>query len=97
MFNNFKKITVTSLFIILLNISALFAKEINIEVNGLVCEFCVATIEKIFMQKNEVEKIKIDLDQKKIFINFKKNQNLSDDIIKNIITHHGYNVVKINR
>ena len=81
----------------LLNISALFAKEVNVEVNGLVCEFCVATIEKIFSKKDEVEKVIIDLEQKKIFISFKKNQNISDNIIRNIITHHGYNVVKINR
>ena len=44
-----------------------------------------------------MEKVKIDLEQRKIFISFKEEHNLSDDVIKEIITHHGYNIVKINR
>ena len=51
MINNLKKTIIGILFIFLLNISTLFAKEINVEVNGLVCEFCVATIEKSLLKK----------------------------------------------
>ena len=51
----FKKfITVFSL-IFLINISSAFAKEINIDVNGLVCEFCVVTIEKNFNKRDEIK------------------------------------------
>ena len=93
----FKKfITVLSL-IFFINISTAFSQEINIDVNGLVCEFCAVTIEKSFNKKDEVKKIGVDLEQKKVFITFKDGENLSDQIIKNIIINNGYNVVKINR
>ena len=77
--------------------SLAYSQEINIEVNGLVCEFCAATMEKNFNKKLEVLNTKIDLETKKIFINFKPNSNLSDEEITQIIEDNGYNVVKINR
>ena len=93
----FKKfITVFSL-IFLINISSVFAKEINIDVNGLVCEFCVVTIEKNFNRRDEIKKVRVDLDQKKVFLTFQDGKDLSDEIIKDIIVNNGYNVVKINR
>ena len=93
----FKKfITVFSL-ILLINISSVFAKEINVDVNGLVCEFCAVTIEKNFKKKDEVKEVKVDLDQKKVFLTFKDDKDLSDEIIKDTIVNNGYNVVKINR
>ena len=93
----FKKfITVFSL-IFLINISSAFAKGINIDVNGMVCEFCAVTIEKNFNKKDEIKEVKVDLDQKKIFLIFKDGKDISDKIIKDIIVNNGYNVVKINR
>ncbi len=93
----FKKfITVFSL-IFLINISSAFAKEINVDVNGLVCEFCAVTIEKNFKKKDEIKEVKVDLDLKKVFLNFKEGKDLSDKIIRDTIVNNGYNVVKINR
>ena len=93
----FKKfITVFSL-IFLINISSAFAKEINVDVNGLVCEFCAVTIEKNFNKIDEVKEVKVDLDQKKVFLTFKDGKDLSDEIIKDTIVNNGYNVVKVNR
>ena len=92
-----RKFITVFLLIFLTNISSSFAKEINIDVNGLVCEFCVVTIEKSFKKKDEIKKVKVSLEQKKIFLTFKDGKNLSDKIIKNIIVNNGYNVVKINR
>ncbi|MBL6665084.1 MAG: heavy-metal-associated domain-containing protein [Rickettsiales bacterium] len=91
-----KFITVFSL-IFLINISSAFAKEINIDVNGLVCEFCGVTIEKNFKKKDEIKEVKVDLDQKKVFLTFKDGKNLSDKAIEDTIANNGYNVVKINR
>jgi mercuric ion binding protein len=93
----FKKFITVFPLIFLINISSAFAKEINIDVNGLVCEFCAVTIEKSFKKKDEVEEIKVDLDQKKVFLTFKNGKDLSNKIIKDIIVNNGYNVVKINR
>ena len=73
------------------------ANKINIDVNGLVCEFCAVTIEKNFHKKAEIAQVKVDLAAKKVFLEFKENKNLSDDKITEIIKNNGYNVVKINR
>jgi copper chaperone CopZ len=91
-----KFITVFSL-IFLINTSSAFAKEINVDVNGLVCEFCAVTIEKNFKKKDEIKEVKVDLDQKKVFLTFKDGKDLSDKEIADTIKNNGYNVVKINR
>jgi len=93
----FKKLIIIFSLIFLINISSAFAKEINVDVNGLVCEFCAATIEKNFNKKDEIKEVKVDLDQKKVFLTFKEGKDLSDKIIKDTIVNNGYNVVKINR
>ena len=91
-----KKFIITFSALFFFNFS-LQAKEINVDVNGLVCEFCAFTIEKNFNKKDEVESVKVDLDSKKVKINFKDGQNLTNQEIKDIITNNGYNVIKINR
>jgi|TARA_Y100000389_G_C17405898_1_gene488026 copper chaperone CopZ len=93
----FKKFITFFSLILLINISSSFAKEINVDVNGLVCDFCAVTIEKSFKKKDEIEEIKVDLDQKKVFLTFKDGKDLSDKIIKDTIVNNGYNVVKVNR
>lgn len=93
----FKKFITTFSLIFLIDISSVFAKEINIDVNGLVCEFCAVTIEKSFEKKDEIEKVEVDLEKKKVFLTFKDEENLSDEEITDIIKNNGYNVVKINR
>ena len=51
----FRKFITIFLFIFLINISSVFAKKINVDVNGLVCEFCAVTIEKNFEKKDELK------------------------------------------
>ena len=95
----FKKIIIVSI-LIFFNLSTAIAskKVINVDVNGLVCEFCAVTIEKNFMKLTDVvEKIKVDLGAKKVFIYFKDGKNLSDKEITDVIVNNGYNIVKINR
>ena len=94
----FEKFIIISSFIFFYHFTFVNAKKINIDVNGMVCEFCAVTIEKIFMKKKDIiEKVEIDLDLKKVFLYFKDNKNLSDEEISDIIRNNGYNVVKINR
>lgn len=95
----FKKI-ITVCFLVFFNSSVVNASEkiVNVDVNGLVCEFCAVTIEKNFMKlKDSVKKIKVDLGARKVFIHFKDGKNLSDKEITDTIVNNGYNVVKINR
>ncbi|MFT4967403.1 MAG: copper chaperone CopZ [Candidatus Deianiraeaceae bacterium] len=93
----FKNLLIASVLIGSFGVSSVFAKTITVDVNGLVCEFCASTIEKVFKKKDEVESIKVDLESKIVTIDFKENQNLSNEIIKETILNNGYNVEKINR
>jgi copper chaperone CopZ len=93
----FKKLITIFTFVFFINTSLANAKDVNIEVNGLVCEFCAVTIDKNFKKRDEVKEVKVDLELKKVFLSFKEGKNLSDEEIIHIITNNGYNVVKINR
>ena len=75
-----------------------YSKVIDVEVNGLVCEFCAVTIERGFKKEYQiVQKVDINLDSKKIFIHLDEGSDISDAKIIDIITNNGYNVVKITR
>ena len=73
------------------------SEVLNISVNGLVCDFCARSIEKIFSKKEFVESININLEKMLITINLKKGKNLDDNTIKQLIKDSGYDVREINR
>ena len=64
-------------------------------VNGLVCDFCARALEKTFSKKEEVNSIKVDLDEKIVTINFNSDQQLDETTITQLITDAGYSVEKI--
>ena len=71
--------------------------KVDIDVNGLVCEFCAVTIEKGFEKKPEIQEVKVDLEVGKVFITFTDGNNLTDEELTDVIINNGYNVAKINR
>jgi len=71
--------------------------KIDIDVDGLVCEFCAVTIEKGFVKKTEIQEVIVDLEAGKVFITFTDGNNLTDEEITDVIVNNGYNVAKINR
>ncbi len=71
--------------------------KIEVEVNGLVCDFCARAIEKVFSKREEVSAINVDLDVGKVTIAMKGDKSIDDVKIKKLITDSGYSVVKINR
>jgi|TARA_B100002019_G_C20770047_1_gene357098 copper chaperone CopZ len=73
------------------------SEVLNISVNGLVCDFCARSIEKIFSKKESVQSININLEKMLITINLKKGKNLDDNTIKQLIKDSGYDVREINR
>lgn len=75
----------------------IFAKSVDVEVNGMVCEFCASTIQKNLNKNQAVHSVAIDFDSKNVTIDFKKGQNLTDQEITDIIVNNGFNVNKINR
>lgn len=80
-----------------LSINFAFAKSVSIDVTGLVCEFCAYTIEKNFKKEEAVKNVRVDLDSKKVLIDFVDGQDLSNQEITDVITNNGYNVITINR
>ena len=70
---------------------------LSISVNGLVCDFCARSIEKLFSKKESVKSINVNLEQMQITISLKKGKSLNDDIITKVITDSGYDIREIRR
>ena len=70
---------------------------LSISVNGLVCDFCARSIEKLFSKKESVKSINVNLEEMLITINLKKGKILNDDIIRQVIRDSGYDIKEIKR
>lgn len=73
------------------------AKEIKVEMKGLVCGFCAVSLEKVFKEKESVDDIDVDLDKKLMTIDLKEDQDITDEEIKISVENAGFNIVKIER
>jgi copper chaperone CopZ len=86
------------LFIVLFLVSTnVFATEISVKVQGMVCSMCAQGIKKKFSAIKEVKGIDVNLGQKIVTITTEEGKNVEDDQIKKIITEAGYNVANIER
>lgn len=70
---------------------------LSISVNGLVCDFCARSIEKLFSKKESVKSINVNLEKMLITINLNKGMSLHDSIITKVITDSGYDIREIRR
>ena len=70
---------------------------IDVSTNGMVCDFCAQAIEKVFMKREEVQGIIVDLNNQKVVIYLKNNLSIDDTEIFKLFEDSGYNVEKINR
>ena len=70
---------------------------INVATIGMVCDFCAQSIEKVFMKRQEVQGIKIDLNNQKVVLFLKHNSLLNDDVILKLFEDAGYGVEKIDK
>lgn len=91
-----KNLIVTALVSLLLAAPA-FAAGARVSVNGMVCAFCAQGIKKNFAAKEAVEKVDVNLDQKIVSLNFRKDKSLTDDEITDVIKRAGFAVSKIER
>ena len=73
------------------------SKKINVFVNGLVCDFCARSIEKIFKKDESVSNIEVNLEKMLITIYVNENKILNDKTIKKLINDSGYVVMEIYR
>ena len=70
---------------------------VYVSVNGLVCDFCARSIEKMFEKKEAVSSISVDLENMLITIFLRDNQKLNDETIIEIIKDSGYDVTEVKR
>ena len=68
-----------------------------VDVNGMVCDFCAQAIEKVFMKRDEVLGINVNLENQKVIIYLQKESNIEDETLLAIFEDAGYTVDKINR
>ena len=83
-------------------VHTLKSKIIDVEVEGLVCDFCAQSIEKVFMKQPGVEVVYVNLDRGNVHIKmadvFKKDEDgISDIRIRKLFKDAGYNVTNITR
>ena len=70
---------------------------IDVATNGMVCDFCAQAIEKVFMKREEVQGINVDLNNQRVLIYLKENVSIDDTEIIKLFEDSGYGVEKINR
>ncbi len=71
--------------------------DVTVHVYGLVCDFCAQAIEKVFMKRDDVEAIDVDLDNFEVTIDLKDGAEIDDETITKLITDSGYTVNEIVR
>jgi cation transport ATPase len=90
-----KKLTL--FFLIILATTELRASCIEVEVQGMFCNFCKKRISKTFRKIFNIEKINIILDKKVIQIHTKNGFELTENAIKQAVTEQGYQFLKLRR
>jgi periplasmic mercuric ion binding protein len=76
---------------------AFAARSIKADVNGLVCSFCAAAIEKRLKAMRATKAVYVDLSKKIVAVELKDGQDISLEKIAEEIKDAGYDVVKIGR
>lgn len=73
------------------------ADTVNVKVDGLVCDFCARALEKVFGKRDDVEGIKVDLDNGLVTVAMKPGQTMDGATLTKLITDSGYNVRAIEK
>ena len=92
-----RHLILTTLSFILMNVPAWANHQIDIKVNGMVCDFCAQAVWKVFEEYNAVEKIDINLDTGVVSVALKDGQTLTDEELNKAIQYAGYDLVGITR
>lgn len=70
---------------------------VNIKVDGLVCDFCARSLEKVFLKRGDVAGIRVDLGKSSVVIAMKPGSTIDDTTITKLINDSGYKVNAIER
>jgi mercuric ion binding protein len=75
----------------LLNLPLAFAGTgYKVKVNGMVCASCAKAIEKKLKSQEEVESVKVSLENKEVVVNFRAERTLSQERITQLLKEAGY-------
>jgi mercuric ion binding protein len=80
-----------------LSMPALAARSIRADVNGLVCSFCAAAIEKRLKKLDAAKSVYVDLTKKVVAVELKEGKDLTPEQVAEEIKDSGYDVVSIGR
>lgn len=69
----------------------------TVAVEGMVCDFCAQAIEKVFMKREEVAGITVNLDDQNVIISLKSEKDIENTIIEELFLNSGYNIQTIDR
>jgi copper chaperone CopZ len=72
-------------------------KTIIVGVDGMVCDFCARSMEKIFYQEDGVQGVIIDLDKESMTLEIDEAAAITDERIKERVYYAGYKVRDIKR
>ncbi|MBC87003.1 MAG: hypothetical protein CL677_07465 [Bdellovibrionaceae bacterium] len=67
--------------------------KLLIKVNGMVCAFCAQGIEKNFNAREEVKSTKVNLDKMEVLVTFVEGKELSESVVKSIVSGAGFQYV----
>jgi mercuric ion binding protein len=76
---------------------SVFAKTIEMDVNGLVCAFCAQGIEKTLKGFPATANVFVSLEHRIVAVELKDGQDIDDAALKQAITDAGYALVKVRR
>ena len=92
-----KRALILAVVTMLFSSPALAARSIKVDVNGMVCSFCAAAIEKRLKSLSATKAVYVDLSKKIVAVELKDGQDLSLEQVTEEIKDAGYDVVKIVR
>jgi mercuric ion binding protein len=92
-----KRIVTFALLAFVLSGPAFAARSIKADVNGLVCSFCAAAIEKRLKKLDATKAVYVDLTKKVVAIELKDGKDLTPEQVAEEIKDSGYDVVSIGR
>lgn len=92
-----RAILIFMLTLCLIPVHAYAGETVKAHVNGLVCDFCARTIQKVFGKQEAVENVNVNLTDKLITLGMKDGQTLDDATITKLVNDSGYALVSIER
>ena len=69
----------------------------TVAVEGMVCDFCAQAIEKVFMKREVVAGVTVNLDDQNVIISLKSEKDIENTIIEELFLNAGYNIQTIDR